>query len=211
MATIIPAILTDSEEVYKRQLFQSEHLANLIQVDIIDGKFAGNKTIDAAVVGKYPTSSQLEIQLMVVEPKKFIEDFADLEYVSRIIVPFEIKVDLKEIFFMIKNFDKQVGLSLNPKSAISQAQPLFSEIDLLLLLAVEPGFSGQKLQEKVIDKIIESKNINPEIPIEVDGGVNFENASKLSEAGANFLAANSVLFKAPDVRVAFEKLSELAS
>lgn len=211
MAQVIPAILTDDEEKYHRQLLQAENASSLVQIDVIDGKFAGNKTIGTNIIKKYLTTAQLEIQLMVVDPENYIDDLINLEHITRIIIPFENGTGLNEAIYHIKNHNKQVGLSLNPKTPIGAALHFLDDIDLLLLLAVEPGFAGQKFQEIVIDKTREAKKLVPGLAVEVDGGINFENATKVAQAGADFLAANSVLFGTSDFYVAFEKLAKLAS
>lgn len=209
MAVIIPAILTDQEDVYREQLQRSQYACKIVQIDVIDGKFANNKTIGPEVIAKYPTSVNLEIQLMVVDSLSYIHDLRGLEFISRIIVPFEKNNDLKECIYQVKDAGKQIGISLNPGTGIAKVKDLFSEIDMLLLLGVEPGFSGQKFQEKILAKIKEAKEISRGLAVEVDGGVNFETAPKAAAAGADFLAANSVLFKAPDFYIALEELTKL--
>lgn len=211
MAKIIPTILTDNEEEYHDRLLQAEHVSDLIQIDVIDGKFAKNTTVQTETIAKYLSSSNLEIQLMVIYPQNYIDELVKIEHVSRIIVPFEIDADINEAVYHIKNHSKQAGLSLNPKTPVKAALHFLDDIDLLLLLAVEPGFSGQAFQEIVIDKVKEAKNIVPGLAIEVDGGVNFDTTPKLVQAGVDFLAANSVLYKADDFYLAYEKLAKLAS
>lgn len=211
MAKIIPTVLTNSEEEYCKRLRQIEHITDLIQIDIIDGKFAPNTTVGTDVIGKYPTSAQLEAQLMVNFAEGYIRELAKLEYMMRIILPFEGKSNISEAIYQVKKHDKQVGISLNPGTPVSSAQNFFDEVDLLLLLSVDPGFSGQKFQPHVIKKVQEAKHIVPGLAVEVDGGVDFENAPLLARAGADFLCANRVLYGAPDFRVAYEKLAKLAS
>lgn len=211
MATIIPAILTDDEDVYREQLARSQYATQIIQIDIIDGKFADNITVGVDVISKYPTSANLEIQIMAIDSLIYIKDLANIDYVSRIIVPYEKNKKLKECLYQIKAAGKQCGISLNPGTNISVLKKLAPEIDLLLFLCVEPGFSGQKFQEKVLDKIKRAKKLWKNLPIEVDGGINFETAPKAAAAGADFLAANSVLFKATDFYVAYEELSQLVA
>lgn len=177
---------------------------------MIDGIFADNKTIGTEVIKKYPSSSQLEIQLMVVDPDTYISELMFEDHISRIIVPFEVETGLPEVIYKVKNHNKQVALSLNPSTPVPSIIHLLDDIDMLLLLAVEPGFSGQKFQEKVIEKVKEAKTLSPNLAIEVDGGVGFENTAKLVKAGADFLAANSVLYKADDFKIAFDKLEKLA-
>lgn len=209
MATIVPAILTDDESTYREQLKRAEYAAQLVQIDIVDGKFAKNTTVGTDVIGKYPTSTSLEIQIMAIDCQSYIKGLVGLEFVSRIIVSFEKNDDLPENIYATKSAKKQVGISLNPKTPLSAVSKYFDQIDMLLLLGVEPGFSGQKFQEIVLDKIAEAKKLAPGLAVEVDGGVNFETAPQIAKAGADFLAANSVLFNAPDFYVAYEKLAKL--
>ena len=211
MAKIIPAILTASEDEYHEKLRHAEHFSDLIQVDVIDGKFATNTTIGVDIIGKYPSSSNLEIQLMVVYPQNYIDELVFVDHVSRIIVPFEGEIGLLDTVYHVKRHAKQVGLSLNPKTPVAAALHYFDDIDLLLLLAVEPGFSGQKFQEEVIEKVKQAKKINPGLEVEVDGGINFENIKFLSDAGADFLAVNSTIWKSDDFYLSYEKLARLAS
>ena len=211
MAQIVPTILTDNEFEYHRRLLAAEHVSDLIQVDVIDGKFANNFTVGVEVIKRYPSSSNLEIQLMVVYPQNYIDDLMFVEHVSRIIVPFEIDADVASAIYHIKNHNKQVGLSLNVQTPVAAALHFLDDVDFVLLLGVEPGFSGQKFQEKVIDKVCDVKKLSPGMAVEVDGGVNFENVALLADAGADFLAVNSALYNAVDFQVAYEKLSSLAS
>lgn len=211
MATIVPGILTNSEEDYHKRLLVAEHAADLIQIDIVDGKFAKNVTIGPEVVKKYPSSSQLEVQLMVVYPQNFIGEFAKLDYVFRIIVPFEIDADISEAIYQIKAYGIQAGLSLNPETPVAAAIHFFDDVDLLLLMTGRPGFSGQKLSQNTYGRITQAKKINPSLPVEVDIGVNFENAAKLAQAGANFLVASSTLYNALDFNLAYQKLDKVAN
>ena len=210
MAKIIPTILTDDEKEYHKRLLMAEHVSDLVQIDVIDGKFADNTTVGTDVIKKYPSSSNLEIQLMVINPQNYVDDLMFAEHISRIIVPFEGEIGLPEVIYHIKNHQKKVGLSINPSTPVEAVLHFLDDIDVLLLLAVEPGFSGQHFQYKILDKVKRAKALVPSLAVEVDGGINFETTPKLVEAGADFLAANSVLYKADDFKVAFDKLERLA-
>ena len=210
MAKIIPVILTDSEEDYHKRLLLAEHVSDLIQIDIVDGNFAKNKTVGLDIVKKYPSSSFLEIDLLVEYPQNYIDELMFTEHVSRIIVPFECAGGLPEAIYHVKNHGKQVGISLNPDTPVGAAIHFFDEIDFLRLLAVNPGFSGQKFQEVTYDKIKQARNILKELPIAIDGGINVDNIAKLSNAGADYLAVNSALYGADDFKVAYETLAKLA-
>ena len=210
MAKIVPGILTADEQDYSNRLQMAEHVTDLIQIDIVDGKFADNITVGTDVIKKYPSSSQLEIQLMVVSPKNYIDELGRLEYVSRIIFPVEIEEDINDCIYLIKKLNKQVGISLNPETPIETALGFFDDIDLLLLMTGKPGFSGQKLGEETYERIRKAKNLNANLPVEIDIGVNFDNAPKLAKAGADFLVTTSAIYNAPDFYVAYEKIVKLA-
>lgn len=211
MSQIIPAILTSNEEDYLEKLHKAEHVSDIIQIDVVDGIFANNITIGVDIIKKYPSTSMLEIQLMVINLKEFVLDLVRVDHVLRIIVPFETKSWLEDSIYEIKKHNKQVGLSLNPLTTVDSAQSLFSQIDMLLLLGVNPGFGGQTFQDIVIEKIKQTKKIAPGIAIEVDGGVNFKTAKIISTAGADFLAANSVIFEASDFRGAYDSLAKIVA
>ncbi len=208
MTQIVPAILTNDENAYREQLQKAEHVSNLIQVDVIDGKFANNITVGVDVIAKHSTFSNLEIQLMVNTPQDYIDNLVKIDYVSKIIFPLEIKANHHDIIYSIKKHGKKVGLSLNPETPLHEAQHLFDSLDLLLFLAVNPGFSGQKFKAEILQKVKDSKKMNPSLAVEVDGGVTFENIDMIKSAGTDFIAANSIIFKAPDFMVAYEKLAK---
>lgn len=210
MSKIIPAILTADEKEYVKNLKQACHVSDLVQIDIIDGKFAKNRTLGPDIIAKYPSSSSLEIQLLVKTPSLYINKLISLDFISRFIIPREIEENINEIIYLVKNYKKQIGISINPKTAVEKVKTYFDDIDFLQFLAVEPGFSGQKFQNIVFDKVKEVKTLAPHLPLEVDGGINFENAKILTNLGIDFLAANSVLFKADDFYVAYEKLARLS-
>lgn len=210
MATIIPGVLTNEETDYEARLRKAEYVASLIQIDVIDGQFAPNTTIGPEVIKKYPSSSKLEVQLIVKKPQAYIEKLIDLDFVSRIIFPFESDEDIKTNIYLIKSNKKQVGLSINPETPVSSVSSLMDSIDLLCIFSATPGFSGKKLEAPVYGRIRESKKFRPSLAVEIDIGVNFETAPKLASAGANFLIATSALHNAPDYSLAYEKLAKLA-
>lgn len=210
MAKIIPGILTADEGDYHNRLLRAEHVSDLIQVDVIDGKFAPNVTIGSDIVKKYPSSSMLEIQLMVEFPQNYINELANLEYVSRIVFPFEVHSDTGQDIYLIKAYGKQAGLSINPQTPVGAVLHYMDDIDFLCIFSASPGFAGRKLEEAVYGRIKQAKKLNPSLPVEIDIGVNFETAPKLAAAGADFLVATSALHNADDYVVAYEKLAKLA-
>lgn len=211
MAVIVPGILTNDEEDYEKRLRLAEHVASLIQIDVVDGKFAKSNTVGVDVISRYTSTKSLEIQLMVVTPSDYIAQLARLPYVSRIIFPYECEEDIGENIYSVKKHKKQIGLSLNPDTPVSNASNFFDDIELLLLMTGRPGFSGQELGEDTYDRLHQVKSLSPGLALEVDIGVNAGNVAKLARAGADFLVTSSAIYDAPDFYLAYEKLAKLAS
>ncbi len=210
MAVIIPGILTADELDYEKRLRLAEHSADLVQIDVVDGVFAPSQTIGVETIKKFGSSGNLEIQLMVAEPSKYIEDLKDLDFVSRIIFPIETEELVNANIYNIKKHKKQVGISLNPETPIEPICNYADDIDLLLLLTGKPGYSGQELGADTYNRIKVVRDLMPSVPIEIDIGVNFENAGELTSAGADFLVASSALYNSRDFHNAFEKLAKAA-
>jgi ribulose-phosphate 3-epimerase len=210
MAIVVPAILTNDENTYHDNLLKAERVSNLVQVDIVDGKFADTTTVGTDIIAKYFSSASLEAHLMVKYPLNFISDLVKIDYVSKIILPYEIEGNHHDYIYQVKNNLKQVGLSINPGTPVAAILHLLDDLDMLLILGVEPGRQGQEFKEEVLLKIQAVKKVAPGLPIELDGGLRFENVNKIKEAGADFIAAGSILFKAEDFFVAWEKLTKLA-
>lgn len=210
MAIIVPGILTGDEQDYEQKLARAEHVADLVQIDLVDGKFSPNITVGVDVIAKYPPACSLEVQLMVVYPLNYANDLSRLEYVSRIIFPFEIPGDVADVIYTIRKFGKQVGLSLNPETPVAAALHFFDDIDLLLLMTGRPGYSGQKLGRDTYERIKVAKRLNETMSVEIDIGVNYQNARQLARAGADFLVSTSALYNAGDFGIAYEKMAKLA-
>ena len=173
--------------------------ADLIHIDVMDGHFVPNITIGPEVIKKIRplTKIPFDVHLMISPVDNFIEDFANAGSDIITIHP-EATKDLKKSIELIKKFDKKVGISLNPNSEISLVEPYLNNIDLILVMSVNPGFAGQKFKPEVlkklekIKKIIVSKNLK--IDLEIDGGINFQNSIDAKNAGANILVSGSTIF-----------------
>jgi len=173
--------------------------ADLIHIDVMDGHFVPNITIGPEVIKKIRplTKVPFDVHLMISPVDNFIEDFANAGSDIITIHP-EATKDLKKSIELIKKFDKKVGISLNPDSEISLVEPYLNDIDLILVMSVNPGFAGQKFKPEVlkklekIKKIIVSKNLK--IDLEIDGGINFQNSIDAKNAGANILVSGSTIF-----------------
>ena len=174
--------------------------ADYIHVDVMDGHFVPNITIGPEVIRNLSplTKKIFDVHLMISPVDNYIEEFA---LAGSDIITFhpEATSDTKKTINLIKKYNKKVGISLKPKSKIELILDHLENIDLILVMSVEPGFSGQKFMPEVLGKIktlnqiIKDKNLN--IDLEVDGGINFENCSDVKKAGANVLVSGSTIFK----------------
>ena len=174
--------------------------ADYIHIDVMDGHFVPNLTIGPEVIKKLRplTKKVFDVHLMISPVDDFIKDYANA---GADIITFhpEATKDTSKTIELIKKENKKVGISLKPKSSIDLIKDHLSEIDLVLIMSVEPGFGGQKFMPEVLEKtkklkeIIKSKGFN--LDIEIDGGINFENCSLAKQAGANILVSGSTIFK----------------
>jgi len=174
--------------------------ADMIHVDVMDGHFVPNLTMGPPIIKtlrKY-TKLPFDVHLMISPVHKYIKDYADAGADIITIHP-EATESLKSSIEHIKNLNKKVGVSLNPESKINLITNLLNEIDLVLIMSVNPGFGGQKFMPEVLEKIKELKKIrdqkNLDFDIEIDGGINFDNNKLAIEAGANILVSGTTIFK----------------
>jgi len=174
--------------------------ADYIHIDVMDGHFVPNITIGPEVIKRLRPVTKLtfDVHLMIAPVDNFVKDFANA---GADIITFhpEATKDLSQTIKLIKSFGKKVGVSLKPKSPIDLIENHLKDIDLILIMSVEPGFGGQKFMPEVLDKMKKLRNIVNEkklnVDIEIDGGINFENSSKAKEFGANILVSGSTVFK----------------
>ena len=174
--------------------------ADLIHVDVMDGHFVPNLTIGPPVIKalKKNCSLKFDVHLMISPVHKYIEAYADAGADIITIHP-EATDDMSASIKKIKDLKKKVGVSLNPETKVNVIKNYLDQIDLVLVMSVNPGFGGQKFMPEVLDKIKELKNIQKEkgidFDIEIDGGINFENSKIAIEAGANILVSGTTVFK----------------
>ena len=198
---ISPSILSADFSQLGNEIKRLEEAgADLIHVDVMDGHFVPNLTIGPPVIKalKKNCSIKFDVHLMISPVHKYIDAYSDAGADIITIHP-EATEDLTASIKKIKNLGKTVGVSLNPETKVSVIKDYLDQIDLVLIMSVNPGFGGQKFMPEILDKIKELKNIqkkqNIDFDIEIDGGINFENWKIAIEAGANILVSGTTIFK----------------
>jgi len=177
--------------------------ADLIHIDVMDGHFVPNLTIGPAVVSslRKVTMIPFDVHLMIESPERCIDAFAAAGS-DIITVHVEASTHLHRIITSIKEKGKKAGVSLNPATPLSAVEQILPEVDVLLVMTVNPGFGGQKFIDGMIDKIRRARELmrasNPAVILEVDGGITLENIRAVQEAGTDIVVAGASVFGSKD-------------
>lgn len=180
------------EEIQEVESYGAEYL----HLDVMDGNFVPNISFGAPVISSIRKHSNLvfDVHLMVENPDRFIKDIADAG-ADVITVHTEATKHLNRTIQLIKSYGKKVGVALNPSTPLDSIKYDLKDIDMVLIMTVNPGFGGQAFIEGMLQKIRDLRSIDPNIDIQVDGGINYKTSKLVKEAGANILVAGSYLFK----------------
>jgi ribulose-phosphate 3-epimerase len=212
MVKIAPSILSADFSKLGEEIIDVERGgADYIHVDVMDGHFVPNITIGPLIVEaiRPVTKLPLDVHLMIENPDQYIETFAKAgaDYIS---VHVEACTHLHRTIQHIRSFGIKAGVVLNPATPVSAIQHVISDVDLVLLMTVNPGFGGQTFIRSVLPKIAEVKamadQFNPTLEIEIDGGVNEETAQLCINQGANVLVAGSAIYNQQDRAAAIQKI-----
>lgn len=178
--------------------------ADWVHVDVMDGVFVPNISIGFPLVKQVAEISEkpLDVHLMIVQPEKFIKELKDMGAMM-MNVHYEACVHLHRVVQQIKDAGMKAGVTLNPSTPVAMLKDIVSDLDMVLLMSVNPGFSGQKFIPQTVNKLKELRQLidttGSQALIQIDGGVNLETGKLLVDAGADVLVAGNAIFKAPDM------------
>lgn len=215
MKKIAPSILSaDFSRLGEETLLVENSGADLIHIDVMDGHFVPNITIGPAIVSslRKVTDLPFDVHLMIENPEKFIEAFAAAGS-DMITVHVEAADHLHRTVALIKERGIKAGVSLNPATPLSMIEQVIEDVDMLLVMTVNPGFGGQKFIENMLPKIKKARDvinsIAPGVLLEVDGGVTLDNIKPIADAGTDIFVAGSSVFGSADYRETIVKMKEI--
>lgn len=195
---IIPAILVQDQKTFVERLRLVEGLATTVQIDCMDGHFVNNRTWYEAE--PIETTLGIELHLMVSDPLSTIKAWRRVPQLIRAIWHVEIPVDHAALIRECRELGIECGLAISPETSVENVAPYLNDVDAILVLGVNPGWSGQALIPATLEKIAAIKRINAEVDVGFDGGATIDNVKSIVEAGADRINLASALFQTPDPR-----------
>jgi ribulose-phosphate 3-epimerase len=218
MIKLAPSILSADFARLGQQIDEAARAgADYVHVDVMDGHFVPNITIGAPVVAsiRRATNLPLDVHLMIEHPERYVSQFAQAG-ANIITVHVEASAHLHATIRLIKELGAKAGVSLNPPTPLAVAEEFLPHVDLVLIMSVNPGFGGQSFLPETLPKIVDMRKLlkNRELraELEVDGGINADNASDIVEAGADILVAgNSIFGEQEGIGEAIRRLREAAA
>lgn len=203
---IIPAIIAKTQKELDEHLNKVKDFSELVQLDIIDGIFLPNRSLDFDFDVSC-SNIRFEAHLMITNPVEWIEK--NWWKVDTIIVHFESCENPGDIIRFVKNKGKKIGVAIIPETAVHNVKPYLDDLDQLLIMTVNPGFYGSKFLPETLGKISEARKIKPNLDIEVDGGVTPDTIKSINDAGANMFVSGSYIIKSYDAKLAIDTLRNL--
>lgn len=202
---IVPAVLTDKPQELEKMIAQAEGFCDLVQIDIMDGKFVPSKSVSAEDLAKVKTGLKLEIHIMVDEPTKYLEPFKKAG-AKRIVFHYESKEDPSEVIRRIRALGLEAGIAINPETPVAEVERFFKDIDILLFLSVNPGFYGSKFLPEVCDKAMALKGRKDRPVLAMDGGIKADNILLIRDAGVDIAYVGSGIYGKGDAKQNYQDL-----
>ncbi len=200
---IIPAIIAKTQEELNSILDKISGHASLLQLDIMDGRFVPNQSLDFDF--SLPKNQyHFEAHLMIKNPEKWVEE--NWKKADTIIAHFEAVRNPSDFIMSIKKNGKRAAFALNPETDIEQIEDYLMDIDQVLIMTVHPGFYGSKFLPETLEKIRSLREKRPDLDIEVDGGIRPDTIGKVNEAGANMFVSGSYLIRSDDIQERIQAL-----
>jgi ribulose-phosphate 3-epimerase len=207
MNDIIPAILAKTETEFRERLAIAEKLSPMIQIDVMDGHFVPNATwFDPMVIANLASKAAFELHLMVSDPTSYIGAIQDAENIARIIWHIEVPIAHDVLINWCKKLKVEAGIAISPETPVSRLAPFAEQVKEILVMGVNPGFSGQPISPGTIEKALDIHTRWPKLTVGFDGGVGMHTIAQLKNAGVTRFCVASSLFHAEDPKTAFAEL-----
>lgn len=207
---ILPAILENDFAAVKSRVAFLENIVNLAQLDLTDGVFvSGESWHNPREFAELKTGLKFDLHLMVERPEKWVEDWAT-DAALRLTFHWESTYDARRTVNLIREKNKEVGLALKLETPLDKIEEIISDVDALLLLAIEPGGQGRSFDYRVLPRIRALRAQYPDLDIGVDGGINIETGQKALAAGANILVSGSFIWNSLEPKEAIISLQNLS-
>src|SRR3989338_4882052 len=197
---IIPSIIAKSQEELEKKIKKVSNLSSWLQLDIMDGKFVPNKSLDFNFILP-KTSCKFEAHLMIEAPDKWVTK--NLKKVHKILIHYETSKNTSRLIQFVKENKKKIGIAINPETPLNNITKYLNEIDQVTIMTVHPGFYGGKFMPNVLQKVTVLRKLKPSLNIEVDGSITDATIEMALKAGANLFACGSYLIDSENIQQDF--------
>ncbi len=205
MKKIIPSVIAKSQKELDERINKVKNSSRTFHLDIMDGKFVKNRSLMFDF--KFPKDKRYVAHLMIKNPEKWInKNWRKADTIIFHLEPFKNEKEIENIIKLIKSKGRKVGLAINPKTSVEKIRPYLEQIDLVLIMTVNPGKYGSKFLPKTLKKIGQLRKMKRDIEVSVDGGINPRTIRSASGAGANTFVSGSYIQKSEDSRKALKEL-----